>query len=44
MKPPPGTGRIFDGYLVVRKLGTSGQYETWMPALAFEDVYVAAGV
>ena len=39
MKPPPSCGRIFAGYLVVRKLGTSGQYETWMPPDAFEEIY-----
>jgi len=31
MKAPPGTGRIFDGYLVIRKLGAKDQYETWIP-------------
>jgi hypothetical protein len=40
MRPPPSHGRIFDGWLVVRKLGTNGQYETWMPDHAFGDVYV----
>lgn len=39
MKPPPRTGRIFGGYLVVRKLGTKAQYETWMPPDAFEEIY-----
>ena len=32
MKPPPSTGRIFPGVLVVRKLGLPGQYETWIRA------------
>jgi len=31
MKPPPSCGRIFPGYVVVRKLDTPAQYETWMP-------------
>ena len=39
MKPPPNHTRIFGGYLVVRKLDTPDQYETWMPDHAFEDVY-----
>ena len=39
MKPPPSHGRIFGGFLVVRKLGTSEQYETWMPDHAFEESY-----
>lgn len=38
MKPPPSAGRIFSGYLVIRRLGTSEQYETWMPADVFEDL------
>lgn len=40
MKRPPGAGRHkFMGWLVVRKLGTSRQYETWMPEDAFEECY-----
>lgn len=39
MKPPPSHGRIFAGYLVVRRLGTPEQYETWIPGHAFEDIY-----
>ena len=39
MKVPPGTGRIFGGYLVVRKLGSVHQYETWIPEDAFEEIY-----
>lgn len=39
MKPPPSHGRVFLGYLVVRKLGTSEQYETWIPDHAFEEIY-----
>ena len=39
MKDPPGCGRIFPGYLVVRNLGTTRQYETWMPEEAFEETY-----
>ena len=39
MKPPPSCGRIFPGYLVVRKLGQSCQYETWMPDHVFEELY-----
>lgn len=39
MKPPPSCGRIFPGYLVIRKLGQSEQYETWMPDHVFEEFY-----
>lgn len=39
MNPPPSCGRIFSGYLVVRKLGTPDQYETWMPDHVFEELY-----
>ena len=39
MKPPPSCGRIFMGYVVIRKLGRSGQYETWMPGHVFEELY-----
>jgi hypothetical protein len=39
MKPPPDGGRIFPGYLVVRKLGAPDQYETWIPDEAFEEMY-----
>jgi hypothetical protein len=39
MKSPPSCGRIFPGYLVVRNLGKKNQYETWMPDMAFEEIY-----
>jgi hypothetical protein len=40
MKPPPGSHiHIMPGYLVVRKVGTSDQYETWMPDHVFEELY-----
>jgi hypothetical protein len=40
MKPPPGSVmKIFPGYLVVRKLGTPAQYETWIPDNAFQEMY-----
>jgi len=39
MKPPPSSGRTFTGYLVVRKLGTPEQYETWMPDHVFAELY-----
>jgi hypothetical protein len=39
MKPPWSCSRIFPGYLVVRKLGTAEQYETWMPEHVFEELY-----
>ena len=39
MKPPPSCGRIFPGYLVIRKLGTPEQYETWIPDHVFEELY-----
>lgn len=41
MKPPPSHSRIFAGYLVVRKPGTKGEYETWMPDHVFDDLYMA---
>lgn len=40
MKPPPSCGRIFAGYIVVRKLGSPEQYETWMPDHVFEELYI----
>jgi hypothetical protein len=41
MKPPPGsTVHICPGYLVVRRLGTQQEYETWMPDSAFEADYI----
>lgn len=43
MQPPPSSHmHIHLGYLVVRKLGTPEQYETWMPDHVFEDLYEAA--
>ncbi len=39
MKPPPSCGRIFMGYVVIRRLGRSDQYETWMPDHVFEEFY-----
>ncbi len=39
MKSPPSCGRIFPGYLVIRKLGSPGEYETWMPDHVFEEIY-----
>ena len=43
MRPPPGSHmHIYLGYLVVRKLGTSEQYETWMPNHVFDELYEAA--
>lgn len=39
MKPPPSHDRKFAGYLVVRKVGTAEQYETWIPDHAFTDIY-----
>ena len=41
MKPPPSHGRIFGGYLVVRKLNSPDQYETWIPRHVFGDIYLA---
>lgn len=43
MKPPPSCGRIFSGYLVVRRQGTPAQYETWMPDDVFEEIYQTIG-
>lgn len=42
MKPPPSCGRIFMGFLVVRRVGTKQQYETWMPDHVFEELYAPA--
>ena len=42
MKAPPKHGRIFSGYLVVRKVGAADQYETWIPDHAFEEIYAPA--
>ena len=40
MKPPPGSNtHIMLGNLVVRKLGTKNQYETWLPDHVIEDLY-----
>jgi hypothetical protein len=41
MMPVPSHNRIFLGYLVIRKMGTKSEYETWMPDRVFEDLYVA---
>lgn len=43
MRPPPSSHmHIHLGYLVVRKLGTPDQYETWMPDHVFDELYEAA--
>jgi hypothetical protein len=43
MRPPPSSHmHIFLGRLVVRNLGTSEQYETWMPSDVFDELYEAA--
>lgn len=39
MKPPPSSGRIFLGYLVIRNLESGDEYETWIPDYAFEEIY-----
>ena len=40
MKPPPGSHiHIMPGYLVVRKIGTPQQYETWTPDSVFDELY-----
>lgn len=42
MQPPPSSHmHIHIGYLVVRKLGTPNQYETWMPDHVFDELYEA---
>lgn len=43
MKPPPSTGRIFPGFLVIRNLDTAEQYETWMPDHVFHELYSVDG-
>ena len=44
MRPPPSAFiHIVLGYLVVRKLGTPDQCETWMPGHVFDDLYERAG-
>jgi len=42
MRPPPSHGRIFSGYLVVRRIDQRDQYETWMPDHVFEEIYEPA--
>lgn len=42
MMPAPSHQRIFLGYLVIRKMGTKSEYETWIPDHVFEDLYVAS--
>ena len=43
MKEPPSSDvHICAGYLVVRRLGQTDQYETWIPDGAFEEMYVPA--
>lgn len=42
MKPAPSHNRIFPGYLVVRKIDTRHEYETWIPDHVFEEIYVAS--
>ena len=42
MPPPSSVIHVMLGYLVVRKLGTPNQYETWMPDQAFGEAYVKA--
>jgi len=37
--PPRSSNHIMPGFLVVRKLGTPQQYETWMPEDVFEELY-----
>ena len=40
MMPPPSSHiHIMIGYLVVRRLGTPKQYETWMPEDVFDEIY-----
>lgn len=42
MQPPPSAHRhIYLGYIVVRKVGTPEQYETWMPDHVFDELYEA---
>jgi hypothetical protein len=36
---PSSHMHIFLGYLVVRKIGTPEQYETWMPTDIFYELY-----
>lgn len=37
--PPSAWKHIFLGYLVIRKLNTPNQYETWMSEDVFEEIY-----
>jgi hypothetical protein len=40
MQPPPSSHiHIYLGFLVVRKLDTVDQYETWMPSHLFDELY-----
>jgi hypothetical protein len=41
MKEPPSSQRIFPGYVVVRNLGSSDEYETWMPDHVFDSLYAS---
>lgn len=41
MKAAPSHSRISPVYLVVRKIGTKDEYETWMPDHVFEEIYTA---
>jgi hypothetical protein len=44
MKSAPSHNRIFPGYLVVRKIDSKDEYETWMPDHVFEEIYVASAI
>ena len=44
MKAAPSHNRIFPAYLVVRKIGSKNDYETWMPDHVFEEIYVALAI
>jgi hypothetical protein len=39
MRSPQHNLRVILGYLVVRRLGTPRQYETWMTEDLFEELY-----
>jgi len=44
MKNPPLSGRIFQGYIVVRNIGKKSEYETWIPDSTFEEIYSKDGL
>lgn len=40
---PPSTGRIFPGYLAIRRMGLPDEYEIWIPDGGFGEAYEPIG-